>query len=45
MLQHQGASLRILHADDMDIVTDKSYTSEIANSDILSHMHTLRVSS
>ena len=34
-----------MHADDMDIVTVESYASEIANSDILSHMHTLRVSS
>ena len=38
MLQHRGASLR-MHADDID--TTKSYTSELANSDILSYVHTL----
>ena len=38
MLQYRGASLR-MHADDMD--TTKSYASGLANSDILSYMHTL----
>ena len=32
-----------MHADDMDIVTVKSYASEVTNIDILSHMHTLEI--